>query len=444
MFKTDPIPNRLSVHYASPAMGSIWAEKNRIIKERELWITLLKVQKKLGANIPDYALKAYEEELTQVNLDSIHARIAAGATELQAHREEFCSITGKKLIHQGLDDLDITENVDRIICFEALELAFNKALLLLKTLTSLIVQEKNTLLIARFHNLPTQPTTLGRRLCFYAEELFVSLQRIYSYFSLYYIRGFKGKIGTQDQLLNFLSKDTLKIRVFEKEAASLLKRFRIMEASSSIYPRHFDFILISHLNAIAAPCSSFIHTLRLMAGLDLVSEKPSSESTSTPKLILNCEQIDGLFTLLQGYLNTANSLSGRQWNEGDTSSNVVRSVILPDSFLALDGILELWTQILNKVHFNYSKIQNEYEAYFNTLVAQTPHNSSNTEPSSHSSSHKKSSLEHSDFNSTGPKIGILEQTENNTSTSKLALGTIEDQIEFLVRSIHEWTNSIHL
>ena len=54
----------------------------------------------------------------------------------------------------------------------------------------------------------------------------------------------------------------------------------------------------------------------------------------------SCERINGLHVVLKGYLAMAAGMAGDQWNEGDVSCSVVRRVMLPDAFLAMDGLLE--------------------------------------------------------------------------------------------------------
>ena len=61
----------------------------------------------------------------------------------------------------------------------------------------------------------------------------------------------------------------------------------------------------------------------------------------------SCERINGLHVVLKGYLAMAAGLAGDQWNEGDVSCSVVRRVMLPDAFLAMDGLLETLLTVLD-------------------------------------------------------------------------------------------------
>jgi adenylosuccinate lyase len=60
----------------------------------------------------------------------------------------------------------------------------------------------------------------------------------------------------------------------------------------------------------------------------------------------SCERINGFHVILKGYLTMAAGLAGDQWNEGDVSCSVVRRVMLPDAFFAIDGLLETFLTVL--------------------------------------------------------------------------------------------------
>ncbi|MDH3293998.1 MAG: adenylosuccinate lyase, partial [Acidimicrobiia bacterium] len=60
----------------------------------------------------------------------------------------------------------------------------------------------------------------------------------------------------------------------------------------------------------------------------------------------SCERINGLHMILRGHLTMAAALTGDQWNEGDVSCSVVRRVVIPDAFFALDGLYETTLSVL--------------------------------------------------------------------------------------------------
>jgi adenylosuccinate lyase len=61
------------------------------------------------------------------------------------------------------------------------------------------------------------------------------------------------------------------------------------------------------------------------------------------------ERINGFTVLLRGYVTAISELAGSQWNEGDVACSVVRRVVLPDSFFAIDGLLETALTVLSEL-----------------------------------------------------------------------------------------------
>ncbi|MGY8687188.1 MAG: adenylosuccinate lyase, partial [Verrucomicrobiales bacterium] len=83
----------------------------------------------------------------------------------------------------------------------------------------------------------------------------------------------------------------------------------------------------------------------------------------------SCERINGFHTLLKGYLTMASGLAGDQWNEGDVSCSVVRRVMLPDSFFAIDGLLETFLVVLSQMDAYPAVIGRENTHYLPFLMS---------------------------------------------------------------------------
>jgi adenylosuccinate lyase len=134
-----------------------------------------------------------------------------------------------------------------------------------------------------------------------------------------------------------------------------------------VYPRSLDFRVIAALTDLCSGPSSFCKTLRLMAGHETASEgfAPGQTGSSAMPHKMNsrsCERVNGFHVILKGYLAMAAGLAGDQWNEGDVSCSVVRRIMLPDSFYAIDGMFETFLTILDQM-----------DAYEAVIAAETAH-----------------------------------------------------------------------
>lgn len=370
------IPNVLADRYASAEMRAIWSAEGRVVLERQFWVAVLRGQKELGLEVADGALEAYESCLNEVDLDSIRRREALTRHDVKARIEEFCDLAGYQEIHKGLTSRDLTENVEQLQVYRSLEVIRRKAVAALLLLASRADGAKGLLLTARTHNVAAQLTTLGKRLAMFGEELLHALESLDQFISTYAVRGLKGAVGTQLDQLTLFRGDAAKVLQLEDLVLRHLGIPRVLAVVGQVYPRRLDFDTVSHLYSLASAPAGFAKTLRLMAGHELGSEgfAPGQVGSSAMPHKMNsrsCERINGFHTILRGYLTMAEGLAGDQWNEGDVSCSVVRRVCLPDSFFAIDGLLETFLTVLLQMEFNPAVIERESRHYLPFLLTTT-------------------------------------------------------------------------
>lgn len=372
----ERIPNVLAGRYASSAMRAIWGAEGRIALERNYWIAVLKAQKDLGLEIPQSAIDAYERVKDQIDLNAIHAREAVTRHDVKARIEEFCDLAGCEHIHKGLTSRDLTENVEQLQVIQSLELIQTKVVAALGKLAQRAKEWQGQVITARTHNVPAQPTTLGKRLAMFGEDLLLGLSALKHLVQHYPVRGLKGPVGTQLDLLTLFDGDAEKVSQLEDSILHYLGADTALASVGQVYPRGLDFEVISVLVRLASGPSSFAKTLRIMAGHELASEgfaKGQVGSSAMPHKMnsRSCERLNGFAVILKGYLSMAAELSGDQWNEGDVSCSVVRRVCLPDSFFAIDGLLETFITILDQMELYPAMIEQENQRYGPFLATTT-------------------------------------------------------------------------
>ncbi|QEG22551.1 adenylosuccinate lyase [Mariniblastus fucicola] len=370
------IPNVLAQRYASTEMNDIWSAEGRILLERQFWIAVMKAQKELGLAISDQAIADYEKVVTEINVESIAERERITRHDVKARIEEFNDLAGHEEIHKGMTSRDLTENVEQLQSFRALELVARKTATTLIRIGERCQQWRDLVITARTHNVAAQPTTFGKRLAMFGEELHVSLKALEQLISVYPVRGLKGAVGTQMDSLSLFDGDKEKVLELEKKIIQHLGIPQLFTNVGQVYPRSLDLAVVSCLNQIASAPSSFCKTLRLMAGHETASEgfaKGQTGSSAMPHKMnsRSCERINGLRVILGGYLTMASSLAGDQWNEGDVSCSVVRRVMLPDAFLAIDGLFETLLTILNQMDVYEEVIASENRHYMPFLMTTT-------------------------------------------------------------------------
>lgn len=359
------IPDILALRYASTAMCAIWSPEGKVRLEREFWIAVMRVQQSLGVAIPEAAIAAYEQVRSQVDLASIAERERILRHDVKARIEEFCALAGHEYVHMGLTSRDLTDNVEQLQVLRSLDLLRTKAVAVLLRMSDWASRTRRLLLVARTHNVPAQPTTVGKRLAMFGEELLQSLQRLDHLAETYPVRGLQGAVGTQLDQWQLLG-DGEKVQQLTEQIRTHLKCPASLNAVGQVYPRSLDAEAVQALFTLSAPLSSLAKTLRLMAGQGLASEgfrKGQVGSSAMPHKMntRTCERIGGFHQILNGFANMLMGLSGDQWNEGDVACSVVRRVALPGAFFAADGQLEAALTVLEEMGFYEAAIQAEVE-----------------------------------------------------------------------------------
>jgi adenylosuccinate lyase len=357
-------------------MNGIWSAEGRIVLEREYWIAVMKAQRDLGLEISGEAIAAYEAVKSQVDIGSIMARERVTRHDVKARIEEFNGLAGFEDIHKGLTSRDLTENVEQLQVFRGLLLVRDKTVAALNGMRELAERWEDVTLTARTHNVAAQPTTLGKRIAMFGEELLSGFSMLEDVIAGYAVRGLKGAVGTQMDQLSLFEGNAAKVAELEGRIVAHLGIPQQWRNVGQVYPRSLDLRVVSVLTELASGPSSFCKTLRLMAGHETASEgfAPGQTGSSAMPHKMNsrsCERVNGFHVILKGYLAMAAGLAGDQWNEGDVSCSVVRRVMLPDAFYAIDGMFETYLTILGQMDAYESVIAAETARYLPFLMTTT-------------------------------------------------------------------------
>ena len=368
-------PNVLADRYASSSMVSLWSPTGKVIMEREFWIAVMKAQKELGIKIDKKAIDQSEKIKSLVNLESIRERELVTKHDVKARLEEFADLSGHQHAHKGMTSRDLTENVEQLQTHRALSLVLEKSVVCLIALGEKAKSFKELAVTARSHNVPAQLTTLGKRMANWGEELEYAIESISRLCATYPYRGLKGAVGTRLDQITLLG-NAKKAEQLDQKVMHHLGATANWENVGQVYPRSLDFEVVSLLVRLGSAPSSFAKTVRIMAGHELLGEgfaKGQTGSSAMPHKMnsRSCERINGFHAILNGHLTMASQLSGDQWNEGDVSCSVVRRVMLPDAFFAIDGMLDTFLTILNQMEVFPSVIGAERKKYLPFLLTTT-------------------------------------------------------------------------
>lgn len=365
--------NVLAGRYASPEMVAVFSDEAKVFMERGLWIEMMRVQARLGLDIPAQAIEDYIRVQSEIDFDSMRRREEVSNHDVNARIEEFNELAGHQYIQWGMTSRDLTENIEQFQILKGLEIITNRIVATLGRFAFRAIEYSEQAMAGRSHNVAAQTITLGKRFANFGEELIGGYDRVQSLRDGYALRGIKGPVGTQQDMLDLLGGDAEKVTDLEAHIARELGFHSVLGSVGQVYPRSMDFDVISALKQSVAGPGNFANTLRLMAGHELGTEgfKEGQVGSNAMPHKMNAtksERISGLGTVLTGHVAMAAENAAKQWNEGDVSCSVPRRVMIPDAFYAADGIFQTTMTVLDRFGAYPAVIDKELQRYLPFLT----------------------------------------------------------------------------
>lgn len=371
--EVKPPENILASRYASPEMVANFSDEAKVFMERGLWIEIMRKQAELGLDIPAETIADYEAVQESIDMSSMREREKVSGHDVNSRIEEFNALAGHQKIQLGMTSRDLTENIEQLQILKGLDIVTARIVATLGRFSVRAVEYAELAMAGRSHNVAAQTVTLGKRFANFGEELIGGYDRITALRDGYRLRGIKGPVGTQQDMLDLFEGDEDKVAELEARVADALGFADTLGSVGQIYPRSMDFDVVSALKQSTSGPANFATTLRLMAGQELATEgfkKGQVGSNAMPHKMnaAKSERITSLSAVLSGHVTMAGEISSRQWNEGDVSCSAARRVFLPDSFFAADGIFQTTMTVLDRFGAYPAVINKELQRYLPFLT----------------------------------------------------------------------------
>uniref|UniRef100_A0A7C4KGX3 Adenylosuccinate lyase n=1 Tax=Anaerolinea thermolimosa TaxID=229919 RepID=A0A7C4KGX3_9CHLR len=350
-----------SWRYASPEMRQLWSENQKRLTWRKIWVALAQAQSEFGLVSAEQVveLNAAANTLNLQRSFEIEAEIHHDLmAEVRAFAEQ-CPTAGG-IIHLGATSMDIEDNAEALRMRQALDLILQKLTQLLKTFADQIRTHAATPIMAFTHLQPAEPSTLGYRLSFYAQDLLADFQDLKRLKAQIKGKGFKGAVGTAASYSELLGAENFK--QFENRLSELLG-LPFFEVTSQTYPRRQDYAVLSSLAAMGSTLYKLAFDLRILQS-PVIGEwsepfgarQVGSSAMPFKRNPIQAEKIDSLARLLASlpqvaWNNAAHSLLERTL---DDSAN--RRSILPEAFLIADELLTVSNRIVRNLQINHEAI----------------------------------------------------------------------------------------
>ena len=342
----------LSSRYASKEMKYIFSEQKKFTTWHELWIALAKAEKELGLNITQEQIDEMVENKDIVDFEVAEAREKEVRHDVMSHVYAYGKRCPKAepIIHLGATSCYVGDNTDILLMRDALKLILEKAIQVELNLTRFAIEYKDLPCLGYTHLQPAQLTTVGKRATLWMYELATDIVELERRLEDLRMLGSKGTTGTQASFMDLFENDEEKVKKLDQLIAEDFGFAGCVPVSGQTYSRKVDYNVLSTLSGIAQTASKFSNDMRILQSFGEM-EEPFEEhqigSSAMPykRNPMRSERITSLarYVMIDS-LNPAIT-AATQWFERTLDDSANKRLSVSESFLATDGILELYMNI---------------------------------------------------------------------------------------------------
>lgn len=341
-----------NTRYASSEMLELFSPDTKFKTWRTLWIALAESEKELGLDITDEQiaeLKAFKDD---INYEIAEKFEKETRHDVMSHVYAYgaqCK-KAKGIIHLGATSCFVGDNTDIIVYTKALKLVKSKVLSVIAKLSYFAEKYKDLPTLGFTHFQPAQLVTVGKRACLWIQDLLLDVEELDFVISTLRLLGSKGTTGTQASFLDLFDGDHEKVKLLEKLIAQKIDFDNVMPVSGQTYSRKQDSRILNSLSAVAQSAYKFSNDMRLLASLKEMEEpfekkQIGSSAMAYKRNPMRSERISSLARyVIVDALNPAITAS-TQWFERTLDDSANRRISIPEAFLAIDSILNIYNNI---------------------------------------------------------------------------------------------------
>lgn len=348
----DCYESPLSSRYASKEMKYIFSPDMKFRTWRKLWIALAESEMELGLPVTQEQIDELKAHADDINYEVAEEREKLVRHDVMSHVYAYgqqCP-KAKGIIHLGATSCYVGDNTDVIIMTEGLKLVRNKLVTVIRELSAFADKYKNLPTLAFTHFQPAQPTTVGKRATLWIQELLMDLEDVEYQLSKAKLLGCKGTTGTQASFLELFEGDHEKCKEIDRKIAKKMGYDSCFAVSGQTYSRKLDTQILNVLSGIAQSAAKFSNDIRLLQHLKEIEEpfeknQIGSSAMAYKRNPMRSERIGSLsryvmVDVLNGAFTTAT-----QWFERTLDDSANKRLSVPEAFLAIDGILNLYANV---------------------------------------------------------------------------------------------------
>ena len=348
----DRYESPLSQRYASREMQEIFSQDRKFRTWRRLWIALAETEKELGLPITEEQIEELKAHAEDINYEAARAREKEVRHDVMSHVYAYglqCPKV-KGIIHLGATSCYVGDNTDLILMRDALRLVKKKLVNVMAALAKFADEWKAQPTLGFTHFQPAQPTTVGKRATLWLMDLVLDYQDLVYVTESLRMLGSKGTTGTQASFLELFEGDHEKCREADRRIAEKMGFSSCYPVSGQTYSRKVDSRVLSVLAGIAQSAHKFSNDIRLLQHLKEIEEpfeksQIGSSAMAYKRNPMRSERIASLANYVMSDAMNPMLTASTQWFERTLDDSANKRISVPEAFLAVDGILDLYMNV---------------------------------------------------------------------------------------------------
>jgi len=333
---------------ASCEMAELFGPDKKFGTWRKLWLELARAEKTLGIDITQTQISQMEKNLEDIDFKRAAKYEKKFRHDVMAHVHTFGAVAPKAapIIHLGATSCYVGDNADLIIMREGLEIIAAKTACVIDRLAKFAKKYKKMPALGFTHYQPAQLTTVGKRACLWAYEFAMDLEDIQHRIDNMLFRGVKGTTGTQASFLELFDGNHSKVKRLDEMVAKAFGFKKRCAVTGQTYQRKIDTQVVNALASVAQSAHKIANDVRLLANLKEMEEpfeksQIGSSAMAYKRNPMRSERITGLSRFVLSLASSPPMTAAEQWFERTLDDSSNRRLVIPEAFLAVDGILEI-------------------------------------------------------------------------------------------------------
>ncbi|NUO09301.1 MAG: adenylosuccinate lyase [Candidatus Brocadia sp.] len=369
----------LSERYASKEMCSVFSDQYKFSTWRRLWIALAEAQQELGLGaITSDQIDEMRRFQDTINFDVATAYEKKLRHDVMSHIHAYGEQCPKArpIIHLGATSAYVQDNTDLIQMKEGLHIILAKLVTIVSVLSNQATKYKDLATLSFTHFQPAQPTTLGKRICLWIQDFLLDVEEVETRIRGLRFHGVKGTTGTQASFMSLFHNDAGQVKRLDALVTKKMGFESYYPVTGQTYSRKIDSQIVFCLAGIAQSSQKFSNDMRLLQHLKEAEEPFEEEQIGSSAMAykrnpMRCERIAALARyVLCNSLNPAFTAAS-QWFERTLDDSANKRISVPETFLAIDGILNIVLNVASGLSVYPSVIKSHLADELPFMVTET-------------------------------------------------------------------------